>query len=138
MYTDSRRSINPCISGEVSCGKSTLINGVLEKNILPVQQLHTTKYLWRIRNDHTIRIELKTEDEAILGCYNFSTEDEVIDFLKDHPDIGDGFRKKCAFVDFYCQLPLLQVSPIVILLISCISSCNCLTNHLLTCDKEHE
>lgn len=95
--------------GEISAGKSSLINLLVGTSILPERQLACTTTICRLRNSETRQIVLTDyEDKQTVIPFTKDEEVKMEDTLETH--VGSRSNPdECKYVDIYLPIPMLQV-----------------------------
>lgn len=92
----------------MSAGKSSLINLLIGRSILPVRQLATTSTICRLRNSEKRKIVLTDNDDKATPITFSDEEGEMKKCLEEH--VGRRSNPNSyKYVDIYLPIPMLQV-----------------------------
>lgn len=101
-----RRDGSIVFAGETSSGKSSIINAILGRKILPIGAWPTTTRVCRIRNSEKLMISVRDKnDEKDIERIQFSTTEEMANKLKTLAKTKD---PKINYVDIFLQVPFQQ------------------------------
>lgn len=102
------------IAGETSAGKSSFINLLLGKDILPQQLLSCTTTICRLKNNETVGIDVTDEDGEKTNIEVNYVDDKDFTLLLKKYVSRTSDQEKYKYVDISLPIPLLKSHTIII------------------------
>ncbi|XP_062610414.1 uncharacterized protein in xynA 3'region-like [Saccostrea cucullata] len=98
------------VAGETSSGKSSLINLILGKDILPSDVKATTTRVCRVRYSEKRKVSTLDKDEKVLAMSEFNDEKDMLKML----EVAKTCDHRIEYVDIGFPVPLLKGNIIIV------------------------